>query len=101
MILRSYRAGDQEMTHYMSLWDESFQAIKKGWKTVEMRLNDEKRSCIKVNDIIEFTNTTSQEKMSCTVVNIYYYPENLLGFSYLVIIVFCKLAGYLRSTMPL
>ncbi len=63
------------MTHYMSLWDESFQAIKEGWKTVEMRLNDEKRSCIKVNDIIEFTNTTSQEKMSCTVVNIYYYPD--------------------------
>ncbi len=34
------------MTHYMNLWDDSFQAIKEGWKTVEMRLNDEKKSII-------------------------------------------------------
>ena len=61
------------MTHYMNLWDDSFQAIKEGWKTVEMRLNDEKRSIIDVDDIIEFTNTTTQEKMSCKVVNIYKY----------------------------
>ena len=37
----------------MNLWDDSFQAIKEGWKTIEMRLNDEKRSMIKVDDIIE------------------------------------------------
>lgn len=48
----------------MNLWDDSFQAIKEGWKTVEMRLNDEKRSVISAGDIIEFTNTTIQEKMS-------------------------------------
>ena len=52
------------MTHCMNLWDDSFQAIKEGWKTVEMRLNDEKRSIIDVDDIIEFTNTTTQEKIS-------------------------------------
>ena len=63
------------MTHYMSLWDDSFQAIKEGRKTVEMRLNDEKRSCIKIDDTIEFTNTTTQEKMSCKVVNIYKYKD--------------------------
>ena len=63
------------MTHYMNLWDDSFQAIKEGWKTVEMRLNDEKRSCIKVNDTIEFTNTTTQEKMHCKAVNIYNYTD--------------------------
>ena len=34
------------MTHYMNLWDDSFPAIRDGWKTVEMRLNDEKRSII-------------------------------------------------------
>ena len=45
------------MTHHMNLWDDSFQAIKEGWKTVEMRLNDEKRSIISIGDIIEFTNT--------------------------------------------
>ena len=52
------------MTHCMNLWDDSFQAIKEGWKTVEMRLNDEKRLVISAGDIIEFTNTTTQEKMS-------------------------------------
>ena len=63
------------MTHYMRLWDDSFQAIKEGRKTVEMRLNDEKRSCIHVDDTIEFTNTTTQEKMSCKVMNIYRYSD--------------------------
>lgn len=63
------------MTHCMNLWDDSFQAIKEGWKTVEMRLNDEKRSIIDVDDIIEFTNTTTQEKMSCKVMNIYKYSD--------------------------
>ena len=24
------------MTHHMNLWDDSFQAIKEGWKTIEM-----------------------------------------------------------------
>ena len=63
------------MTHYMNLWDDSFCAIKEGWKTIEMRLNDEKRSIINVGDCIEFTNTTTQEKMSCIVVNIHGYPN--------------------------
>lgn len=63
------------MTHYMNLWDDSFRTIKEGWKTIEMRLNDEKRSCIKVNDTIEFTNTTTQEKMLCKVANIYKYSD--------------------------
>ncbi len=63
------------MTHYMNLCDDSFQAIKEGWKTVEMRLNDEKRSIISAGDIIEFTNTTTQEKMSCKVVKIYKYAD--------------------------
>ncbi len=63
------------MTHCMNLWDDSFQAIKEGWKIVEMRLNDEKRSIIDVDDIIEFTNTTTQEKMSCKVMNIYKYSD--------------------------
>ena len=44
------------MTHYMNLWDDSFQAIKEGWKTIEMRLLDEKRAAIKLNDTIEFSN---------------------------------------------
>ena len=41
------------MIHKMNLWNDSFEAMKDGWKTIEMRLNDEKRSLIKVNDVIE------------------------------------------------
>ena len=37
----------------MNLWNDSFEAIKDGWKTIEMRLNDEKRSQIKIGDEIE------------------------------------------------
>ena len=40
-----------------------------------MRLDDEKRSCIIINDTIEFTNTATQEKMSCQVLNIYKYAN--------------------------
>lgn len=35
--------------------------LTEGWKTIEMRLNDEKRLLIIVNDVIEFTNTTTNE----------------------------------------
>ena len=39
----------------MNLWNDSFIAIKEGWKTIEMRLNDDKRRAIQTGDIIEFT----------------------------------------------
>ena len=39
----------------MNLWNDYFGAIKDGWKTIEMRLNDGKRSKIKIGDEIEFT----------------------------------------------
>ena len=42
--------------HKMNLWNDSFEAIKCGSKTIEMRLNDEKRSLIKIGDEIEFVN---------------------------------------------
>ena len=63
------------MIHQMNLWDDSFQAIKEGWKTIEMRLNDEKRSLIKINDKIEFTNTKTNETILCKVINIFCYSN--------------------------
>ncbi len=44
------------MTHYMNLKTRPFQMIKSGQKTIELRLWDEKRSLIKVNDAIVFNN---------------------------------------------
>lgn len=40
----------------MRLHNSPFKLIKNGTKTIELRLNDEKRKLIKVGDIIRFTN---------------------------------------------
>ena len=49
------------MIHKMNLWNDSFNKIKDKTKTIEMRLCDEKRSIICIGDIIEFTNTKTNE----------------------------------------
>lgn len=49
------------MKHYMKLNTKPFQMIKLGKKSVELRLNDEKRQKISVNDEIEFTNTENKD----------------------------------------
>ena len=38
--------------HEMKLNNGPFESIKNGTKTIELRLNDEKRQLLKVNDII-------------------------------------------------
>ena len=50
------------MIHKMNLHPEPFKMIRDGSKTIELRLNDEKRSLIQVGDSIEFTNTSNQEE---------------------------------------
>lgn len=55
--------------HYMSLKPEPFDAIKGGYKDIEMRLNDDKRQAIQIGDIIAFTNTESCEIIKVTVIN--------------------------------
>lgn len=45
------------MKHYMNLCPEPFEMIRSGKKTIELRLNDEKRRAISVGDTIVFTNT--------------------------------------------
>ena len=63
------------MTHYLNLWPNPFKMIKLGIKTIEMRLNDEKRSLIKIGDFIEFENKDTHEKITCEVINIYKYSS--------------------------
>ena len=62
------------MKYDMKLNNSPYEKIKNGTKTIELRLNDEKRKQLKVNDIIEFTNRETLEKMLVEVENIYYYP---------------------------
>lgn len=44
------------MKHYMNLFGEPFEMIRSGKKTIELRLNDEKRKAISIGDTIVFTN---------------------------------------------
>lgn len=57
----------------MKLWPDSYEAIKSKTKTIEMRLNDEMRSLVKVGDKIKFINTSSKEEILCSVTNIFHY----------------------------
>lgn len=63
------------MLHKMKLWNDSFESIKYGSKTIEMRLFDEKRSIINIGDEIEFTNVSNGETLSCRVLNLYKYEN--------------------------
>ena len=61
--------------HNMKLHEEPFNKIKSGDKTIEMRLFDEKRKEININDIIEFTNITNNEKLLVKIENLYYFSS--------------------------
>ena len=59
----------------MKLHNEPFELIKSGKKIIELRLYDEKRQKIKVGDVIEFCNVSSNEKMGCVVKCLHIYPS--------------------------
>ena len=61
------------MIHNMRLHNEPFELIKNGTKTIELRLNDEKRSLIKENDIILFENRTNGEIIKTKVIKLHRY----------------------------
>lgn len=50
------------MIHQMGLYGEYFNSIKEGKKTVEVRLNDEKRRKIRIGDTIEFIKVPEQDE---------------------------------------
>lgn len=54
----------------MKLNNIPFNQIKNGSKTVEVRLNDEKRKQLRIGDIILFTNNTTNETLEKTIVNL-------------------------------
>ncbi len=61
--------------HNMKLHSSPFEMIKTGAKTIELRLFDEKRSKIKVGDIIVFKSTETGETISKKVVNLYRFES--------------------------
>lgn len=57
--------------HKMRLVDFAFCKIKNKEKDIEIRLNDEKRKLLKVNDIIEFENIDTKETIKTRIINLY------------------------------
>lgn len=63
------------MKHEMKLNNGPFIKIKDGTKTVELRLNDEKRRLLNVGDVICFTNNSTLEKLEVLVENLHPYDS--------------------------
>lgn len=59
--------------HYMNLHDEPFKKIQNLTKTIEMRLNDEKRKLLTIGDTIIFTNNVTNEILKCKILNLHYF----------------------------
>ena len=63
------------MIYQMKLHDKPFQLIKNRKKIIEMRLNDEKRSKLKIGDNIEFENRDSMEHITTLIEDIQVYSD--------------------------
>ena len=63
------------MIHNMRLHNSPFELIKSGTKTIELRLDDEKRKLINIGDIIVFENRTTNEQIRVKVVNLHKYDS--------------------------
>ena len=61
------------MIHELRLDDNPIEKIKRGTKTIEIRLYDEKRKLTKERDIIEFTNRNTNEKIRTEVLKLHLY----------------------------
>lgn len=64
------------MTHIMRLNPLPFKMIASGEKTIELRLNDEKRRKLNRKDLITFVNTEDNRKtLKAEIVNIYKFKS--------------------------
>ena len=59
------------MEYYMNVHDAPFNKIKNKSKTIEMRLYDERRKALKVNDVIIFTNNVTNEQIKVVILDLY------------------------------
>ena len=64
------------MKHVMKLHAQPYDLIKSGIKTIELRLNDDKRKAIKVGDKIEFVNSAEPAtSLCCRVIALHKYAS--------------------------
>lgn len=64
---RRLKRENTSKLHYMKLNPTPFSQIADGEKTIELRLNDQKRQEIRVNDRIQFTNVDNGKKLTARV----------------------------------
>lgn len=64
------------MIHYMNLRRKPFDEIGSGRKTIELRLYDEKRQCIRCGDEIHFTCSDDPTMTLCAHVNALHIFKN-------------------------
>lgn len=85
------------MTHEMKLNKEPFEQIRNGKKTVELRLNDEKRQQVKVGDRIVFRSLASPEDTVLTeVIALHRFPSFARLYETLPLIA----CGYTEDELP-
>lgn len=63
------------MKHEMKLSNDAFRKIASGKKTIEIRLNDEKRKLVHQGDTIVFTNTLNKNKIETLVKNVFVFND--------------------------
>lgn len=64
------------MTHYMELYSQPFDSILNGTKSIELRLNDDKRKKIKIGDTIVFSKAVNPNvQIKAEVKNIYTFAS--------------------------
>ena len=63
------------MEHIMHLHNDPFVAIAEGRKSIEVRLNDEKRRSMNIGDEVTFINRKTDEKIKCKITNLYTYDN--------------------------
>ena len=63
------------MRYEMNLNPLPFKVMKKGLKTIEMRLKDERRKGIKAGDEIVFTQTETKEQLLVEIIDVYPYKD--------------------------
>lgn len=72
----------ESMKHNMRLNHDPFVLIEEGSKTIELRLNDEKRSKIKVGDTIVFEDRTTGKELNVKVIALHPYDNFATLYQY-------------------
>ncbi len=73
--LQAILKNEPPAVHKMNLNDEPFRMIKNKIKTIELRLEDEKRKLLKINDFIEFTNKSTKEIITAKIIKLHHYKN--------------------------